>query len=90
MTLKRIGRLAFREEGKWWVAYYANENNMAGATKLGSIRMTLVVGNRARKEDFIALMREAWADIAEHTMGVRPTFPDGPKPAPEHERAGSA
>lgn len=90
MTLQNIGRLAFREEGKWWNAYYADVGTMANALRLGSIRMTLVLGNPTRKDEFIALMREAWADVAEQKFGVRPEFPEGPRPAPEHERSGNA
>jgi hypothetical protein len=34
------------------------------------------------------MMREAVADILEEMTGHRPTWPDGPQPAPQHERAG--
>lgn len=87
---KQIGRLALRAEGPNWNAYYAMPNTMNGAIWLGSIKMTLVPEPSPRHAQFIDLMREAVADIIETTCGVRPTFPDGPQPAPEHEKAGHA
>lgn len=92
--LKQMGRLALRREGKWWVAYYAMPNTMNGALPLGRIRMTLVEGDTARharnKQGFMDLMREAVSDMIQDSIGVRPVWPDGPQPAPEHERSGEA
>ncbi len=92
--LKKMGRLALRREGKWWVAYYAMPDTMNGALPLGRIRMTLVEGDAARhrrnKQGFMDLMREAVSDLIQDSIGVRPEWPTGPQPAPEHERAGEA
>ncbi len=85
--LKQIGRLALRHEGNWWNAYYAKMDTMDGAVLLGTISMA-VVQNPKRKDAFMALMREAVADILEEVVGVRPSWPDGPCSAPEHEKAG--
>lgn len=85
----KIGRLAMREEGENWNAYYAMPETMEGAIYLGSIRLALVA-RKDRKRRFMALMRECVSDIIEQTAGVRPTWPDGEQPAPEHERAGKA
>ena len=91
---KQMGRLAMRREGKWWVAYYAMPNTMNGALPLGRIRMSMVEGDAPRhqrnKTGFMGLMQEAVADLIEESIGVRPVWPNGPRPAPEHERAGSA
>jgi hypothetical protein len=87
MSDVKIGRLAMRQEGRSWVAYYAMTNTMDGAIYLGSILMT-IAARRKRKEEFLTFMRNVVADLIEERTGVRPTWPDGPQPAPEHERAG--
>lgn len=84
----KIGRLALRHEGNFWNAYYAVPDSMVDAVPLGGIAMRFVENNQERKDAFIALMREGVADILQEQTGVRPTWPDGPQPAPEHERAG--
>jgi hypothetical protein len=85
----KIGRLALREEGTNWNAYYAMPGTMDGAIPLGSIRLATVLGRPERKEAFMTLMREIVADIIEQSVGVRPTW-GGPENAPEHEHAGRA
>jgi hypothetical protein len=87
MSDVKIGRLAMRQEGVNWVAYYAMPDTMHGAIYLGSILMS-IVSRPKRKEEFMSLMRNVVADLIEERTGVRPTWPDGPQPAPEHERAG--
>lgn len=84
----KVGRLAIRQEGKFWNAYYALPDSMEGATLLGSIALRFVIGNEDRKNAFMSLMRESVGDVVEEQAGIRPTWPDGPQPAPEHERAG--
>lgn len=81
------GRLALRREGKVWVAYYAMPDTMEDAIPLGSIQMHFVLANVERKDAFVALMMDCVADIIEEMTGNRPTWPDGPHPAPEHERS---
>ena len=46
------------------------------------------VQDRERKDAFMALMREAVSDILEEKTGQRPTWPEPPQGAPEHERGG--
>ena len=87
MPEQKIGRLALRHEGKFWVAYYALPDTMEGALLLGSIAMRFVQ-DRERKDAFMALMREAVSDILEEKTGQRPTWPEPPQGAPEHERGG--
>ena len=88
---KKIGRLALREEGENWSAYYALPDTMEGALFLGSIRMGAVagvsVGNKARKQAFMDLMRDLVDDIIEEKTGIRPSWGE-PERAPESERAG--
>lgn len=83
---KKMGRLAFREEGENWVAYYALPNTLEGAIFLGSVKMAFVTRDAKRKQAFMRFMREAVGDIIEDATGHRPVWPEGAKPAPEHER----
>jgi len=85
----KIGRLALREEGDNWTAYYALADSMDGALWLGSVRLAVVADHPERKQLFIALMSEAIADILEDATGQRPSW-GGLERAPEHERAGRA
>lgn len=85
----KVGRLALRVEGDNWNAYWAPPDSMDGALYLGSIRMAIVDGKPERKAAFMALIREGVSDILEQATGTRPTWPDGPQKAPEHERTRS-
>lgn len=86
----QIGRLALRQEGGNWVAYYAPyTNTMEHAIVLGSIAMTAVIERPQRKAQFIDLMRDCVGDIVESVTGTRPVW-GGPEAAPEHERSGHA
>lgn len=84
--MQKMGRLALRVEGEHWNAYYALPDTMEGAIWLGSIAMRFVQDEK-RKNQFIAMMREAVGDIIEEITGQRPSWPDGIQPAPQHERA---
>jgi hypothetical protein len=84
----KVGRLALRHEGGFWNAYYALPYSMNEAAPLGSIAMAFVADKEDRKQAFMDLMRECVADIIEQETGTRPTWPDGPQAAPEHERSG--
>jgi hypothetical protein len=86
--VQKVGRLAMREEGKLWCAYYAEPGTMKGAIFLGSIRLAFVLRDPQRKSAFMNLMRDGVADILEDATGLRPTWPEGPQAAPEHERGG--
>jgi hypothetical protein len=78
------GRLALREEGECWNAYYAMPGTMVGALFLGSIRMGIVRNHPRRKAQFMALMREAVGDILKDATGSRPVSWDE-RPAPDDE-----
>lgn len=81
---QQIGRLAMREEGDLWNAYYAMPDTMKDAIFLGSIKMRFVA-IEGRKNTFMNLMREAVADLIEEELGARPVWGD-PKSAPFWER----
>ena len=83
----QVGRLALREEGEFWNAYYAQTGTMHDAILLGSVRMSFIVGHQERKDAFMDLMREAVGDLIEQATGIRPVW-GGPEKAPEHERSG--
>jgi hypothetical protein len=86
--LRKIGRLAMREEGTLWCAYYAMPDTMDKAIFLGSIRVMLVKGHPERGTAFMDMMRDAVAELLKEQLGVMPEWPDGVQLAPEHERGG--
>jgi hypothetical protein len=86
----KVGRLAMRHEGAFWNAYYALPGTMNGAVMLGGVAMRFITNNEPRKTAFVSLMLDAVADLIEEQTGHRPTWPEGPTPAPESERAGHA
>lgn len=87
--LEKIGRLAMRQEGGNWVAYYALNETMDNAILIGSIRMGAIIRKPERKAAFMDMMRDIVTDIIEENTGTRPEW-GGEMQAPEHERAGSA
>ena len=87
---EQIGRLAMRQEGGNWVAYYAMNETMDGAIFLGSIVMAGISGhNGHRKANFMDMMRDIVSEIIEDKTGIKPEW-GGEIAAPEHERAGNA
>jgi hypothetical protein len=84
-----VGRLALREEGENWNAYFAQQGTMVGAVFLGSIKIALINNRPRRRAQFMALMREAVGDILQDRAGVRPSW-RGEEPAPEDERSSNA
>lgn len=77
---QQIGRLAMREEGDLWNAYYAMPDSMKDAIFLGSIKLRFIQ-NETMKKLFMDLMRESVGDLIEEQTGVRPVW-GGPKSAP--------
>lgn len=84
----KIGRLAMRQEGSFWNAYYAQTENMNDAILLGSIALRFVE-TPERRQAFMGIMRDAVGDLIEQATGVRPVW-GTPKRAPESERSGNA
>lgn len=88
---QQVGRIAFREEGDNWAAYYAMPGTMEGALFLGSIRLAVAQQNERVKIGFIDLMCELVGDIIYERFGIRGKLGWGePVRAPEAERAGKA
>lgn len=87
--LAQVGRIAFRQQGDWWVAYYAPPDTMTNAIELARVGMGFVQTGERRRQ-FIQFVRDIYADAIEEKIGVRPEFPTEPQPAPEHERSGCA
>jgi hypothetical protein len=85
----KIGRLALRQEGADWNAYYALPDTMEGARPLGSIKLSIVMANPALKAGFMTLMREVVADLVQRRTGLKLDW-RAPEVAPEHERSGNA
>jgi hypothetical protein len=82
------GRLAMREEGTTWNAYYTMPDTMTGAIWLGGIAMQFVE-DESRRKIFLNLMQEAVADLLEEMTGERPTWLAS-QLAPEFERTKKA
>jgi hypothetical protein len=78
------GRLALREEGDFWNAYYAMPGTMAGAILLGSIQIGLIRNSPRRRGLFMALMRDAISDFLKDATGSRPVSWDE-RPAREDD-----
>lgn len=89
MSGQQMGRLAMRQEGKSWNAYYAMPDTMDGAIFLGSIRLAAVTNNPERKQAFMDMMRDVVSDVIEERAGITPDW-GGPVTAPLHEKAGNA
>ena len=84
----QLGRVAFRVEGKEWVAYYAKPDTMKDAVRVGSLSMAFAEVPE-RKQEFMALVRQCVADMFDEVLGQRPQWTE-PTDAPESERNGSA
>lgn len=86
---KEMGRLALREEGNYWVAYYAMPDTMDEAIELARIHMGLVISNPERKELFMLMLSDCLNELVEDATGIKPAH-NGFKPAPESERCKNA
>jgi hypothetical protein len=72
-VLVKTGRLALREDGGLWNAYWAPlEDSMEGAIWLASIGIRFVERSDKRKKEFMALCQELFGDICEEVIGFRP------------------
>jgi hypothetical protein len=82
---KQVGRLAMRQEGSEWVAYWAKPDTMDGAIKLGSIALLVVKNDQRRTDAFMDIFRSYIVDVFKETTGITPSnFVT--QPAPEHEQ----
>jgi hypothetical protein len=81
-------RLAYRKEGEFVNAYYAEPGTMEGAILLGSMRVSILDSTPGLFDDFQACMRKALEQACRNVgfdMGPWQVFH-----APEHERTGDA
>lgn len=85
---QQVSRLAMRQEGDWWVAYYAMPETMTDAIELGRVQMG-IVQDRDRKERFMVMMKDAVGDFIRDATGAEPSGWNR-QTAPEHERSGRA
>jgi hypothetical protein len=84
-----VGRLAFRVEGTMWRCYWCpRQDSMVDSIEIGSILLRMVFDNDAREQEFMALMQRGFEKQVQASIGQRPLWSE-PRPAPEHERAGS-
>lgn len=83
-NLKEMGRVAFREEGDKWNAYYAMPDTMKGSLYLGALNIDLA-RNPALKHAFMDLMRHVVSVMLEEVVGEKPIWKE-PIDAPAHER----
>jgi hypothetical protein len=81
-------RVAFRTEGRWWVAYVAGRDSMQGAIEIGRILQTAAEHHDAVKDGFIALMAKVMKLHLED-MGIA-VLDMRTQAAPESERSGQA
>lgn len=75
MTIKtetKIGRLAMREEGEFWCAYYALPDEWERRMLLGSIHMGIIRDKREYRDKFLSMMSDIVADLIEEIVGKRP------------------
>lgn len=81
-----FGRIAFREKGKWWVAYHAKLDTMDGATELGRIRLNIIAADPMFKQQWMRTIKDAFAVVCREALGETPEYPKPAMTAPEHER----
>lgn len=81
---QQVGRLALRNEGEFWVAYWAHPDTMEIATEIGRIRMSAVQDQEV-KGFFMQLMQIVVGNIIESETGTSPKW-GGPQQAPEREK----
>jgi hypothetical protein len=81
------GRIALREEGDWWVAYWARPDTMDGALPLARVRMNLVAKDKAIKRAFIEFAQLIMTHGIEAVGGKIEGW-HAPIPGPPHERGG--
>lgn len=78
-----IGRLALREEGDYWVAYWAPPDTMEDASVLGSLHLMLAREPKLQTA-FMELMKAALAHVVWETAGEQISWPNPPQFVPEH------
>lgn len=86
MPRMEVGKIAFRREGKWWVAYHAAFDNRP-PVELARVLMHIAENNPKVKEAFLDFGRLIVGGVIKDITGHEAGF-DGPQPAPDSERSG--
>lgn len=90
MTKFEIGRLAFREEQPWWVAYWCpKQDSMEGNVELGRVRFKLIFEDPRAKAAFMQAMQAGFNHAVKAEFGKKPIW-GKERTAPESERSGNA
>ena len=86
LKMHQPGRIAMRQEGDWWQAYWAPMDTMEGAISIGNILISLV-GNESAKQAFINALTHCVKFGIEESTGEFVVDWEL-RTAPEHERSG--
>jgi hypothetical protein len=86
--MSQVGRLALRQEGEYWNAYYAPNDTMVGAILLGSVRMTFIHASEEIEQRFVDMVMKAMTIAIQEVTDETPEWGE-PEPAPESERTKS-
>jgi hypothetical protein len=82
----QVGRLALRQEGALWCAYFAPPDTMVGAQLLGTVILHAAEDPEVRRL-FMATMRAVVNVVMREALGQTPSWTE-PQAAPESERGG--
>lgn len=88
--IKAGARLALREEGPLWVAYWAKGDTMKDAVQVGSIAMDTMKRHPVLKQIFMRLMEDVINDLVHAATGNTVNWTEVLVAAPEYERGGHA
>ena len=75
------GRIALREEGEWWVCYWAQLDSMESKAEIARVRMVVIMQDPMVKQQFINFCKSAFGVIAREALGETPLWPKPPMPA---------
>jgi hypothetical protein len=82
-------KLALRQEGYWWVAYFDQLKSGEDRVEIGRILMGVAQQEPAIKAKFIELNQMILEGVLKR-IGIAAPFWNDPEPAPENERSGNA
>jgi hypothetical protein len=88
--LQKVGRIAFREEGNLWNAYWALPNTMEDAILIASVKMGVVRSNADLKQAFMEFVRLAASRLLGEQFGDGVAEWQDPVLAPVSEKSGNA
>jgi len=85
--MQNVGRIAMRDMGDWWVAFYVlpTPEGTEEWTEMGRIKLYLAADSEERKQLFINVFKHYVAEVIQHIAGKEPTWSeerDGTDPVP--------